>query len=651
MDVLLLPQGGKFSTASLAQTGAPWHAIHMSKRLLHPILLVAVTFLVWGISLRNGFVWDDRILIQRNEANISRISLSTAFFSDFWSTETEAGASNYYRPLVTLSYMIDYALFGIEPAGYHATNIAIHAIGVVSLWYLLLLLGLSSGGAAFAAAVWAIHPGVAESVAWVSGRTDSLATVFMLLSVIAAVKGYSGKRSEPLYARFSLVFFGAALLCKESAIITPILIAIFLGFHGKAKKMRGVFWAQILSVGALWFLLRWAVLVKPVGTESGEGIPMSLGVLSLLHVWGNLVWPPTFRIEYGASLTPPALLGGALFGGALLLWMVFVLGAKYGPRPTRYLYLAAIVAFIPSVMAVLLKSMIGSRLVYTSAAFCLAGIGVGGMQDRRVGVWRWFLGGLMGALALTSIFRAQLWSSDAELFSRALEAKDASTRNHLNLGIALYDQGDLSGALDHLSRDMERAALGQKYYMLSLLYTAIRCEGLAEENLLKAIEVDPSNYAISHNLAGLLAVQGRLKEAQQRLMAIADRDPSVRTKALAQIESLRSLPTLQQRLPFNGEWCSDPRLLRELFNSAVALNRLAGEHLRGGQLELADVLIRAALRVDAWFVGARLNLAQLHILKRENSKARQVLESILNTNPGEERAKRMLVAIDEPKRK
>lgn len=620
----------------------------MSKRILHPILLVTLTFIVWGISLRNGFVWDDRILIQKNEANISRISLSTAFFSDFWSTETEAGTSNYYRPLVTLSYMIDYALFGADPAGYHATNIVIHAVGVVGLWYLLLLLGLSSGGAALAAAVWAIHPAVAESVAWVSGRTDSLATLFMILSVVAAVRGYAEKRVEALYVRLSLVFFGAALLCKESAIVTPLLIATFLAFHGKAKKIRGVYAAQLLGVGALWFILRWSVLVKPVGTESGEGIPLSLAFLSLLHVWGNLVWPPTFRIEYGSSLTPPALLGGALIGGALLLWMVFVLGSKHGPRPTRYLYVAALVAFIPSVMAVLLKSMIGSRLVYTSAAFCLAGLAVGVKPEQREEGPRWLLGGLMGALALTSIFRAQIWSSDVELFSKALEAQDASTRNHLNLGIALYDKGDLAGALDHLSRDMERGALDQKYYMLSLLYTAIRCETLAEENLLKATEINPDNYSVSHNLAGLFAVQGRLKEAQQRLSAIAERNPAVRAKALAQIDTLRSMRTLQQRLPTNGEWCADPRAQRELFKSAVALNRLAGEHLRTGQLELADVLIQAALQVDPWFIGARLNLAQLYLLRKDRGKAREVLESILNTNPGEERAKRMLAAIDTP---
>jgi Flp pilus assembly protein TadD len=618
----------------------------MQKRWIHPAILVIVTFLVWGISLRNGFVWDDRILIQKNEANISRISFSTAFLSDFWSTDTEAGRSNYYRPLVTLSYMVDYALFGLQPIGYHATNLAIHAAGVVCLWYLLVLLGVSSGGAAIAASVWAVHPAVAESVAWISGRTDSLATMFMLLSVVAALRGLAGKKVDTRFAYVSLASFAAALLCKESAIVTPILIAIFLAFHGKSGRMRGAFAFQIVAIGVIWFLLRSMVLQRPLGLASGEGASLSIAVLSLFHVWGNLVWPGVFRIEYGSSLTPQALLGGALLGGVLLLWVLFVLGAKHGPRPTRYLYLAALVAFIPSVMAVVLKSMIGSRLIYSTAAFALAGFAFGLQPERRSQSQRTFLVCVLVALAVTSIYRTQLWISDTVLFTKALEAPDASTRNHLNLGLALYESGDLAGALDHLSRNMESAALDQKHYMLSLLFTAIRCETLAEDNLVKAIAANSGSFSAIHNLAGLRAVQGRHEDARRGFAEIAERDPSVRMRALAQLERLKSLSHLPARPAQNAPWCSDDRARAELFSSAVTLNRLAGEHLRSAQLELAEILIRAALRVDPWFVAARLNLAQLHLLRGEREKSRETLESILNTNPDEERARRLLSAID-----
>jgi Flp pilus assembly protein TadD len=618
----------------------------LKSRYLCPILLLSGTLLVWGTSLWNGFVWDDRILIQKNEANLSSVSLVQAFFSDFWSTETERGQSNYYRPLVSLSYMLDYAVYGLNPAGYHATNILIHTGCVLALWYLLVLLGLSSGSAAVAAGLWAVHPSVAESVAWVSGRTDSLATLCMLLSVVTAIQGGEAKGGRSRWILYSAGFFGAGLLCKESALVTPLLTVLFLIYMGKRGKIDGAFVYGSLAVLLAWVVLRVAVLAQPIGAEAGEGMPLSLVLLSLLHTWGTLVWPPAFRIEYGSSLTGQALVGGAALGAILLVWMVLVIISNQGSRIVRYLYLAALVAFIPSVMAVVLKSMIGSRLVYTASAFVLVGFVQGLRIVERTPRAKRAFAAVFVILAVMTVQRAQLWRSDITLFSAALEAPDPSTRNHLNLGIALFDDGDLAGALIQLHHDMEHAALDQKYYMLSLLYTAIRCEGLAEEYLGKSIEASPTNYSAYHNLAGLQAVQGRNDEARQTLTKIAERDPSLRRRAFAQLETIKKLPTVSSRMSYNSEWCGVPLKELELFKSPVQLNRLAGEHLRAGQLDLAEVLIRAALRVDPWFVGARLNFAQLYMLKGDNSKARDILESILDTEPGEQRARRLLSTIE-----
>jgi thioredoxin-like negative regulator of GroEL len=618
----------------------------MSKRLLHLSMLVAVTVMVWGQSLGNGFVWDDRILIVKNEATISRISLSTALFSDFWSTETESGSSNYYRPLVTLSYMVDYALYGLRPAGYHVTNLVIHTVGVVSLWCLLLLLGVTSGTAALAAAVWAIHPAVCESVAWISGRTDSLATLFILLSVITGMNAALVKRHRDRWIAGSAALFAAALLSKESAIITPLLTAIFLVMIGKRGKIDRAFVWSACCVWIGWLALRLIVLAKAVGMESGEGIPLNLALLSLLHTWGTLVWPPVLRIEYGSALTSHALVVGATLGGLLLVWIGGVLATNYGPRPVRYLYLAALVAFIPSVMAVLLKSMIGARLVYTSAAFALAGVTIGCKLDTRGRMARGLFACAFVALALTTIQRARLWRSDTVLFTAALESADPSTRNHLNLGIALFDEGDLAGALDHLSRDMERSALDQKHYMLSLVYTAIDCESLAEGELLKSIDANPRFFSAYHNLAGLRAVQGRHEESRETLLTISRRDNATQRRALAQRDLLKSLEHLPRREPRNAPWCEDRKARDELFNSAVSLNRLAGEHLRRGKVELVEPLLRAVSRLDPWFVAGRLNLAQLSILKGDPRKAREILGSILATDPGEARAQRLLASLD-----
>ena len=618
----------------------------MQYRILHLLILVSITFLVWGTSLWNGFVWDDGVLIEKNEGALSPISLSTAFFSDFWSTDTENGSSNYYRPLVTLSYMLDHALYGLHPMGYHLTNVVLHTISVVTLWHLLVVLGVATGMATFAASLWAIHPAVAESVAWVSGRTDVLATVFLLLSIVIALRAYSTKRVDSRLILLSALCFGAGLLAKESAFITPLLIVVFLTLCGVRNQIDRRAVVPFAVVGAVWLLLRWMVLERAVGVESGVGASLSIGILSLLHVWGNVVWPPVFRIEYSESLTGQALLGGSLCGALLILWIVFVLAAKQGDRLTRYLYLSGLIAFIPSVMAVLLKSMIGSRLIYTSSAFVIAGFAVGLKPEGRSALWKQSVACIMVLLGALSAHRALLWRSDVRLFSAALEATDASSRNHLNLGIALYDDGDFAGALAHLSHDMDRSALDQQFYMLALLYTALECEGLAEENLSKSLEANPRYYSAAHNLAGLYASQGRYEDARTQLTAVAERDERVRARAAVQIEVLKVFATRSRRVPINPPWCSDAKALQELLRSPIGLNRLAGQHLKSGQVELAQTLVQAALRQDPWFVPARLNLAQIYVLQRDRARARATLQAILNTNPEEGRARRLLAVVD-----
>ena len=108
---------------------SPYPMNERSRWILLPLIL---SLGVWSASISNGFVWDDHILIEKNATNLSSFSLRSIFGQDFWTTETDAGSSNYYRPLVTLSYVIDYAIFGASASGYHITNVVLHTVNVRS---------------------------------------------------------------------------------------------------------------------------------------------------------------------------------------------------------------------------------------------------------------------------------------------------------------------------------------------------------------------------------------------------------------------------------------------------------------------------------------------------------------------------------------
>ncbi len=612
-----------------------------SRWILLPIVL---SLGIWSLSLGNGFVWDDHVLIEKNAATLGSLSPKAIFAQDFWTTETGAGRSNYYRPLVTLSYAVDYALFGLNPVGYHLTNILLHTANVALVFLLLAELAVPAAFCAAAASIFAVHPALAESVAWVSGRTDLIATFWTLLSILALLAAFRDKRRDPRLLALSGALCLAALLSKESALVTPLLALTFAGLRFGSRAVTTASMLPFLLAGAAWLFARSLVLSSSVGAELSNGVSPLIGLLSLFHVWGNLLCPAVFRIEYGSPLTAQTLFPGAAFGVIACLWLVTIVASARASRVPRALAAAALIAFLPSVMAVLLKSMIGVRLVYTSAAFALPAaalvILLRPVKLRLAAPVVWIFCLLLGVIAAQ---RIPLWRSDQVLFQQALAAPDASTRSHLNLGIALYNSGDLLGAYEQLSFSIEPQAADQQHYMLGLLYTAAQCETKAEAEYRAAIAAKPDSYSPTHNLAGLLFTQGKLPAASELLAAYASRYPAQSSTARKQLAMFRSSSPSQERSPSNQPWCATPASLRELFRSPVSLNRQATELLRLQQLEMADVFIKAALRGDPKLLGAQLNQAQLEILRGNAPAASELLRRFVTEHPDDERAKQLLL--------
>ncbi|HEX2679506.1 MAG TPA: hypothetical protein VHM19_22800, partial [Polyangiales bacterium] len=190
------------------------------------LLLVAVAF---APALRNGFLWDDHLLISNNAALRSAAGLWRALTGDFWQTSIDIGSqSSYYRPLVSLAYYAQFQLFGVDPFGYHVVSLLLHASCVLLVldWLLARLAPEHAGRAAafgaFAGAAWfAFHPTRSESVSWISGCTDLWMTLLVLLCTRCL-------RSERARVRMLLApaCAAAALLCKEAAVVLPPLVAL-----------------------------------------------------------------------------------------------------------------------------------------------------------------------------------------------------------------------------------------------------------------------------------------------------------------------------------------------------------------------------------------------------------------------------------------
>ena len=173
---------------------------------LRALAIVAATLVAYLPALGAGFVWDDDDYVTRNPLLRHPDGLARIWFS--------ADAPSQYFPLVYTTFRLEYALFGLEPFGYHLVNVCLHAANGLLAWRLLARLALP--GAWLAGAIFALHPVHVESVAWISERKNLLSGVFYLASALAYLRhveteGRGQSRSRSLYAA-SLALF----LCRPA---------------------------------------------------------------------------------------------------------------------------------------------------------------------------------------------------------------------------------------------------------------------------------------------------------------------------------------------------------------------------------------------------------------------------------------------------
>jgi Flp pilus assembly protein TadD len=593
------------------------------RRGVIPALLVAAVFAVYAGALFNGFVWDDRSLIVENGALDRPDAWSQAFVQDFWESELQAGRSSYYRPVVTLTYLVDRALYGVNPMGYHLTNLVAHAMAVVLLARLLREWGFDAVRAAWGAAVFAVHPALAETVAWVSGRTDSVATVALLGALIADRhrQQRAGRWGAPL-------LFAAALGAKEIAVITPVLA--WIGAWGRTDLRQAVRERlDLLAVLAAYFGVRAAVL----GGISDSGrleFPASILALAPAHLYGLLLAPGWGRIEYGLGLPAAELFASAAAGGATALLLRGSTRLEPTAAHTR-LAMAAAAASIPLLASVVLKGVIGDRLIYLAAAFALPALASGAWSVRHR------LGGVPVLVAVVALSawataeRVPRWREERSLFAAAMAQPAPSVRTRLNYGIALHDDGELAEARALIAGAESEAGTRESAYMLGLYYTELGCYDRAAPYYRQALARAPGDAAAANNLAGLLLERGRASEARAVLdaaIATGRSDATMRqNRATMAAEPDRPVPSSDA--PFCA---SDAALEARLPDPSFLLDR-AVLLLRTRNLEGAKVVLRAAARVEPESVRLRFNQAQYHLLASEPERARELLQAILAENP------------------
>jgi len=224
------------------------------------LTLVAVAAALPFISALGGpFLWDDTHLIENNPHIHSFAHPGRFFTHSFFDTGTSASASFlvYFRPLLHVSYALDWALGKGNPAVFHATNLLLGMIAAGLVADSLMRWTRTTNWALLCALVFAWHPTKAESIAWISGRTDLLVTIFMLL----ACKAHS-KRADARAITWSIELLATfcAYASKETAVLLPLFIAIEHWSHAGQLAISKRFFTSLFKAISFQLLVGFAYL-------------------------------------------------------------------------------------------------------------------------------------------------------------------------------------------------------------------------------------------------------------------------------------------------------------------------------------------------------------------------------------------------------
>lgn len=220
--------------------------------------------IVYWPSLSGDFIFDDNSLIKNNPYVKELHSVSSYLTQEDGITDRTAPPGHlhtgYYRPLLNVSYYIDYKIWGMKAFGFRLTNIILHLICCLLIFQLLIALKIDRNAALLGSLFFALHPTDTESISLIVSRNNLLVTIFSLLSFMLYVKSRQGRLTD-LFT--SAVFFGLALLSKETALM---IIPVFFLWNrlmvtenkGLMKEMGG--YLPFLFLAAIYLILRSQVI-------------------------------------------------------------------------------------------------------------------------------------------------------------------------------------------------------------------------------------------------------------------------------------------------------------------------------------------------------------------------------------------------------
>jgi protein O-mannosyl-transferase len=518
------------------------------------LLLIAFVFIAYAQVFRADFIWDDESHLTRNPCVIGPLGLK-----EIWTT-----AQAVYYPLVLTTFWALHKIVGLNPMPYHALNILLHAVSAILLWRVLRLLEVR--GSWLGAALWALHPVMVQSVAWITELKNTQSCVFYLLSILfflkwedpggpvfRALQRRTADRRSLAFA-LSLLSFLLATLSKPSVVMLPLVLALCIWWmRGKIRWRDALALAPFALISALasaWTVWEQKFHARAIGPDWAQTLPERL-IIAGRVIWfylGKLIWPhPLIFIYPRWDVDSSKVVAyGPLLAAIAALVAVWFAQTKWG----RALFFAA-AYYVISLFPVLgffsvyffRYSFVSDHFQYLASMgpLALAGAGIatflgrfcqmpGDFVSHRDAVERWSSAvaiprgtfvlstGLCGIFLLSLGFLA--WRQTAEyhdlfsLYTTTLQENPSCWMAHYNLGIVLAEQRQTDQAIDHYRRAVAlRSNYAEAHYNLGRLLVEEGQFNDAIAHYERTAAINPADAEAQNNLAVTLFGIGRADDA------------------------------------------------------------------------------------------------------------------------------------------
>jgi protein O-mannosyl-transferase len=485
------------------------------KLIVYLVLTVAVFAVFWQTNRFNFINFDDQVYVTENlkiRSGLTAESVNWAFTTKYFGL---------WNPLVWISYMADYQFFRLKAGGYHLTNLILHMLSTLLLFWLFNRMTGALWRSAFVAAVFALHPLHVESVAWIAERKDVLSAFFWMLTLCF----YVYYTEKPGIGRYLTVLFAFVLaLMSKPIVVTLPVVMILLDYwplnRFESKKDNLVLWQVKEKI--LFFILSAAISLmtlsgyqNPLAGYYSIGSRIANACVVFVTYLEKTLWPYNLAVFYPfPSQIPLWQIAGSLLIIIVVTVFVIVKAKSHPYLFAGWLWYGVTIFPVIGIIQIGIYSM-ADRYHYLSSIGIAAMLAWGGpalIKNKEIKRKILIPVGVATMIIMSVItwWQCGYWHDSKTLFGRVLEVTKNNYLAHNSLGLALFEEGKTVDAIHHYNESIRiKPDFVRSYNNRGIAWADMGQYQKAMEDYNSAIHLSPdfaevyNNRGIAYSLLGI----------------------------------------------------------------------------------------------------------------------------------------------------